>query len=341
MAFEPLTDAGYPNIVNVTKSLDPDGSIADVAELYAQSNPILMDIPLVEGNLPTGHRSTIRADLPTPTWRKLYQGVKPTKSKKIQVEDTIGMLEDYASVDKDLAMLNGNTAAFRLSEDVAHIEGISQEMASTLWYGDTATNPERFLGLAPRYDALAIAATKPGATVQSSQLSNVIGLGGTTNLTSVWLIVWGTSTVFGTFPKGSKAGMLHEDQGEDRLQDNDGGWFQGYVSHYQWKMGLVVKDWRCVVRICNIDVTDMEEAATQKLLYTAMIKALHTIPPGAIGRKMFYAGPAVSTMLDLAAVEKANNYLSMKNVFGEDIVSFRGVPIRQSNSLLETEAVVA
>lgn len=341
MAFLPLTGADYPNLVNVAKSLDPDGSIADVAELYAQSNPIIQDIPMVEGNLPTGHRTTIRADLPSPTWRKLYKGVKPTKSKKIQVEDGIGMLEDYAAVDKDLAELNGNTAAFRLSEDIAHIEGISQDMASTIFYGDTATNPEQFLGLAPRYDVLAIAATKPGATQNSAQLKNVISLSGSANRTSVWLVVWGPATVFGIYPKGSKAGLLHEDQGQQTLQDDDGGWFEGYRSHYQWKMGMVVKDWRCVVRICNINAANIEDATTQTNLYTAMVRALHTIPQGAVGKKMFYAGAAVSTMLDLAASNKSNAALGMKEVFGQELTSFRGVPIRQCDAILETEAAVS
>lgn len=340
MPFEPLTGAEYPNLVNMAKSLDPNGSIADVAELYAQSNPIIEDIPMVEGNLPTGHRSTLRSDLPTPTWRRLYRGTKPTKSAKTQVEDAIGTVEDYAAVDKELADLNGNSAAFRLSEDKAHIEGISQAMASTIIYGDTAVYPERFHGLAPRYDVLALTANKPGATQQSSQLKNVISLSGTANLTSVWLVVWGSDTVFGVYPKGSKAGLFQKDHGEVTLSDNDGGWFQGYRTHYQWKMGLVVKDWRCVVRICNIDVSKIEDAPTQKALYTAMIRALHTIPPGAVGHKMFYAGAAVSTMLDLAATEKGNATLSLKEVFGKEMTTFRGVPVRQCDAILETETQI-
>lgn len=339
MAYEPLTGSEYPNLINVAKSLDPNGSIADVAELLAQSNPMLMDIPMIEGNLPTGHRSTIRADIPTGTWRKLYKGVKPTKSSKIQVEDTIGNLEDYAAVDKDLADLNGNTADFRLSEDMAHIEGMSQEMAKTLIYGDTAIYPERFLGLAPRYDSLALAG-KPSAQLSSSQLKNVISLSGNANLTSVYYVVWGKSTVFGIYPKGSKAGLTQKDQGEQRLSDNDGGWFQGYVTHYQWKMGLVVKDWRCVVRICNINVANIGDATFQKSLYQAMIKAMHTVPAGAVGNRMFYAGGAVCAALDLAATEKGNLSLNYKDVFGQKLTSFRDVAIRQCDAILETETAV-
>ena len=340
MAFDPLTGAAYPNLINVAKSLDPDGSIADVAELYSQSNPILMDIPMVEGNLPTGHRSTIRADLPTPTFRKLYQGVKPTRSSKIQVDDTIGNVEDYAAVDKDLADLNGNSSDFRLSEDKAHIEGISNTMATTLFYGDTSLNPERFLGLAPRYDALDLTASKPGGVTNSSQLKNVIDMSGAANLTSMWLVVWGKDTVFGIYPKGSKAGLKQTDQGEQRLSDSDGGWFQGYVTHYKWQMGLVVKDWRCVVRIANINVANLGDAAGQKALYQAMVKALHTVPPGVVGHPVFYCGGAAATMLDLAATEKGNLALGITDVFGQELTSFRKIPIRQCNAIIEAEAQI-
>ena len=100
MAFVPYSGNELPNLVNVTKRMDPDGSIAMIGELLQQFNPILEDIPLVEANNSTSHRITVRADLPDPTWRKLNYGVRPTKSKTEQVDDTIGMLEDYGEVDK-------------------------------------------------------------------------------------------------------------------------------------------------------------------------------------------------------------------------------------------------
>lgn len=67
-------------------------------------------MPFVEGNLPTGHKTTIRSGLPSATWRLLNYGVQPSKSTTVQVTDSVGMLETYAEVDKSLADLNGNTA---------------------------------------------------------------------------------------------------------------------------------------------------------------------------------------------------------------------------------------
>jgi hypothetical protein len=306
-------------------------------------NPIIEDIPMVQGNLPTGHRTTVRSDIPEPTWRRLNYGVRPTKSVTEQIEDTIGMLEDYSEIDKDLAELNGNTAEFRLSEDTPHLEGMSNTMASTIFYGDTVTHPDRFLGLAPRYDVLGFPDNVPDAELNSDYLKNIIDAGGTTAgaQTSIWFIVWGSNTVFGTFPRGSKAGLSSRDLGEVTLTDNDGGKFQGYRTHYQWKMGLCVRDWRYIVRVANVELANMDDEAAQKTLYHAMIKAKYAIPQTNFGRGMFYASPAVHAMLDIAAVEKANAALGYSTVFGKEVLTFRGTPIKPCSALLETEEVLA
>lgn len=343
MTFIPFAAGELPNLVNVTQRLDPDGTIAKIAEVLQQFNPILEDIPLIQGNLPTGHRTTVRADLPEATWRRLNYGVRITKSKTAQIEDTIGMLEAYSEVDKELAKLNGNTAEFRMSEDTPHLESMSNTMASTLFYGDTALNPERFLGLSPRYAVIGTPANKPEAEVNSNYLKHVINATGATASiqTSVWYIVWGANTVHGIYPKGSVAGLESKDLGEVTLMDNDAGRFQGYRSHYQWKMGLTVRDWRYIVRVANVELNLMETEANQQALYRSMIKAKYTVPQNNMGNGVFYASPAVKAMLDIAAVEKGNAALGYTDVFGKMVLTFRGTPIKSCSAILETEAVLS
>src|SRR5262245_38158084 len=113
-----------PTLLDLAKMTDPNGTIATIAEILNETNEILDDMSWIEGNLPTGHRTTMRAGIPMPTWRKLYGGVQPNKGTTVQVTDSCGMLEAYAEVDKALADLSGNTSAFRLAEDKAHIEGL-------------------------------------------------------------------------------------------------------------------------------------------------------------------------------------------------------------------------
>jgi hypothetical protein len=340
MAYVPYASAEIPNMLDLSQRLDPDGSIAAIGEVLTKQNPILQDIPMVEGNLPTGHLVTVRSDIPTPTWRRINYGVRPTKSSTTQVTETIGMMEDRGEVDVDLAELNGNTAAFMLSENKPHIEGISDELATTIFYGDIAEHPDRFHGLSPRYDVLGTPAGKWAARTHSSYLQHVISAGGSaaSKQTSIWMIGWGPESVFGIYPKGSKAGIYDKDLGEQTVYDNDGGRFQAYSHMYKVKQGLCVKDWRYVVRIANVELAKMSDAAYQKLLYQALVKAMYAVPTGA--NYMFYGNRAVLAMLDLASVDKLNAALGWKEVFGTELRSFRGVPIRACDALLETEAVL-
>ena len=240
--------AGAVTLLDIARATDPNSRIAAVAELLSQSNEILLDMPWYEGNLPTGHKGTIRTGLPEPIWRKLYQGVPPTKSLRATVEDSCAMLEDRSEVDVDAVSLNGNTAEFRLSEAQAHLEGMNQTMAEALIYGDATLNPERFNGLAQRYASLT-------GTVGAQ---NVISGGGSGNdQTSVWLVVWGKNTVHGIYPKGSNAGLEHRDLGEIDAFDSNNNRYRAVADLWKWKCGLHVKDWRYVVRIANIDTVDM------------------------------------------------------------------------------------
>lgn len=312
------------------KRIDSGGKVDTIIELLSQSNPILQDMPFVEGNLPTGHKTTVRSGLPTATWRLLNYGVQPSKSTTVQVTDSVGMLETYAEIDKSLADLNGNSSEFRLSEDRAFLEAMNQQMAQTLFYGDSSVNPQQFMGLSSRY-----------SLKSAGNGQNIIDAGGTgTDNTSIWLVVWGENTVHGIFPKGQKAGLQMEDKGQQTLEDANGGKYEGYRTHYKWDNGLSLRDWRYVVRIANIDVSDLSDPATAANIAKLMVKALHRIPNRGMGRPVFYMNRTVGQALDTQATEKSSLAISVKETEGEWWTSFRGVPIRETDALLETEARV-
>ena len=323
------------------KRTDPNGSVPVVAELLSQTNEILQDAVFKEGNLPTGERVVIRTGLPTVYWRALNQGIPSSKSTTAQVDEACGMLEARSEVDKDLAMLNGNTAQFRLSEDTAFLEAMNQTQASTMFYGNPSTEPKSFLGLAGRYSSLS-----------GGNATNVLSAGGTgSDNTSVFLVCWGDNTVYCPFPKGSKAGLIHEDLGEQTVFNTDGR-MQAYATRYQWKNGLVVKDWRYVVRICNIDVGDLigqtgtQEAADSTNIIRMMARAVYRIPNMAMGRCAFYMNRTVHSGLSLAAMDKTSAVLRINEgltQFGQphSWLSFLGVPLRKVDSLLNSEALVS
>lgn len=324
-------------LLDWAKRLDPDGRAPDIAELLNQTNEMLMDMTFMEGNLPTGHRTTVRTGLPAVFFRLLNQGVLPSKSTTAQIDEQAGMLEAWSSVDKDLAILNGNVNAFRLSEAKAFLEAMNQRMASTVIYGNAGLNPEEFSGLAVRY-----------SDSTAANGSHVLKAGGAgADNASMWLIVWAQETVTGIFPKGSKAGLIHEDKGEQILQSAGGvagAQMVALVERFQWKAGIALKDWRYVVRIANIDISDLiADAGAQALLQKFMAKAIHRIPYLGMGRPVFYANRTVLEFLDIQerADIKAGGGLTYENVDGRRVVSFRGIPVRRVDALLETEATVS
>jgi hypothetical protein len=325
--------ANNPTLLDVSKRLDPDGKIDTIVELLNQSNEVLTDMSWVEGNLPTGNKTTVRTGLPTPTWRKLYGGVQPGKSTTAQVTDSCGMLEAYAEVDKALADLNGNTAAFRLSEDAAHIESISQEHASTLFYGNEGTEPEAFTGLAPRYNSLS-----------AQNADNIIdafsGSGG--DLTSIWLCVWGPQTGFGIYPKGSQAGLQMSDKGQVTIENVDGagGRMEGYRTHYRWDAGLTIRDWRYFVRIANIDISELGTIANTKNLINWMVQASERIPSFGKGRAVFYMNRSLREKLRLGILERVSSNLTWETVSGKRVMTFDDIPVRRTDALINTETRV-
>jgi len=324
------------------KRTDPEGRVPVVAELLSQTNEILEDCVFKEGNLPTGERVVIRTGLPSVYWRALNQGIPNSKSTTAQVDEACGILEARSEVDKDLAMLNGNTAQFRLSEDVAFLEAMNQTQATTLFYGNPATDPKQFLGLAPRYSS---------STAGNGQ--NVLKAGGSdaTSNTSIYLVVWGDQTAYCPFPKGSSAGLMHEDLGEQTVYDGNNR-LQAYATRYQWKNGLVVKDWRYVVRICNIDTDDLigqtttQAASAATAIIKMMSRALYRIPNMAMGRAAFYMNRTVHSGLAIAALDKSQYVLKVNeglSQFGTPYswLSFQGVPLRKVDAIVNTEAVVS
>lgn len=332
-----LGQSGKVTLMDIAKATGPDGNILDVAELLTQSNEILLDMPWFESNLPTGHKASIRTGLPTAIWRQFYQGVPPSKSVRAQVIDTCGMLETRSEVDQDEANLNGNMAAFRLSEATAFVEAMNQTMADSVIYGNVSVNPERFNGLALRFSAISGAANAV----------NIIDAGGTgSDNTSIWLVVWGKNTVCGIYPKGSTAGLQHKDLGEIDAFDANQARFRAYADWWQWKCGLHVKDWRYVVRICNIDVSNLVTETGAADLVKLLVRAMARIPFPGMGTSVFYANRTIKEMLSIQALNKSQNALSITQALrqfgGVDVsmqeLNFLGIPVRTVDRIITTES---
>ena len=344
-----------PNLVDWARSIDPDGAVADIAELLSQCNEVLKDIIWREGNLPLGHKVTVRAGLPQGTWRGNNQGVASTKPLQAQFQFAIGELVDYSLVDKSEAVLNGNVEAFRYSQDMAHIEGMSQQVASALFYSNELTNPQQFTGLAPNYNTI--------STSKAKNAQNVLNAGGSASAnTSLWLCGWGDETLFGIFPKGSPAGLQYEDKGDVRaLYDINGNQFEGYTSYFCWKLGIAVKDWRYNVRVANIDTTTNTGglfSTTPPDLFALMSRAVVKLPtltrrasgitetdapdePSPGINPAFYCNRTVRENLDIQAIRDKNVLLSSKDFAGDPVMAFRDIPVRVVDAITNSESTIS
>ena len=319
-----------PTILDVAKRMTGDGNLDKIVEMMNQTNEILTDMTMLEGNLPTGNVSTVRTGLPKVAWRVFNDGVEPSKSATAQATDTCGMLEAYAVVDRELAKIANNAKEFRLQEDRAFLEAMNQEMASTLFYG-SKTMPEKFVGLTPRYS---------DKTAKSGE--NIIDAGGTgANLTSIWLVVWSPNTVHGIYPKGSKAGFEMEDDGVVDVTTTEGKKYKAYQTHYQWKNGLTVRDWRYVVRIANIDVTKLKkDASVGADLIDLMIDAEEKVPNLGMGRPVWYMNKTVRGFLRKQLNEGHKYQTAAGEEPGKITVDFNGTPVRRTDALIIGEQQV-
>jgi hypothetical protein len=341
--------ATYLTLADWAKRVEDDGRMSIIVDLLSQTNEMMEDMLWAEGNQTDGFKTTVRTGLPSGTWRMLYQGVTPGKSTTAQITERTGNLEAYSVIDKDLADLNGNTAEFRLGEDAAFFEGITQQMQGAVLYSNALQTPAQITGLSPRYSTL--------NTANAETANNVIDMGGSgsTNM-SIWMMQWGPNASFGLFPRGKVGGLQHVDLGEWTNVNSDGSRYQVYQSHFKWEAGLCVRDWRTAVRLANIDVTALSGVNAANII-NGLIRASHlfptaprgiapvqaaTRPSGIVGNGRFaiYCNRTASTFLDLQAMNKTNVLLTMDQWDGKPVTMFRGVPIRTVDQLLSTETAL-
>jgi hypothetical protein len=331
-----LLTSNVVTLADHAKRRDPSGKISKIVEMLSQTNEILQDAHFTEGNLPTGHQTTIRTGLPTVYWRLLNQGVPSSKSTTAQVLESCGILEAWSEVDEDLAALAGDLNAFRLSEATPFVEAMGQEVASTMFYGNSGLAAEEFNGLAVRYSSLSAA-----------NAQNIVSAGGAgSDNSSIWLIVWGEDTVNCIFPKGSVAGLEQKDLGLQTVETTSGvggSRMRAYQEQYKWKTGISVRDWRYAVRIANIDISNLVAKTSAADIFELMIKAMHRIPSLNKGKACFYMNRSIQQMLDIQKRDavQAGGGLTYENVDGKPVMSFRGIPVRRCDALHELESVVS
>lgn len=329
--------SGAPTFIDMAKRTDPSGKAAVIAEVLDQANPITQDAEWVESNSFYGHQFTARTSLPTANTVGVNEGVAPDMGTTDQKVESITMIRTVSEVAKDVAEFGGNLEANLKSELEPHIEAVGQKFSQLLGYGNQATKLTDFTGFGPRFSSLS------GAYAQ-----NLINAGGTqSDNSSIYLVGWGKGKVYCAYPKGSAMGLDIDKRGLQTVDTAAGMGAQGgrllaYQTFFTWKCGLVVHDWRYLVRICNIDISNLVTDSSAADLFKFMIKAIARIPNLRACRPVFYMNRSCYEMLDIQGRTAVINGggITYDNVDGKPIMFFRGIPIRLWDQLLETEAQV-
>ena len=336
--------ASFLNLIDMFRA-GGDAATANVAEVLRRSSPAVKDAIAVQANSGTIHKHAIRTNLPAVTWGRLYQGIPQSKSGRAMVTDTTGFVEGLSTVDQRLLDISPNAAAVRAPETESFIESMTQEAETGIFYHDSASTPEKFKGLAARYNTVS-------GTGQN--INQVVDAGGTgSDNTSIWIVTWSENATHLIYPQGTKAGIDRQDKGDQRVTDSNGAAYYVKEELFRWHLGLAVRDWRYNVRVANIDVSDLI-AGTVNLL-NPLRKAYHRIQgriratdmrgenAASEGRTVIYMNRTVYEALDAQLTSATLNgalRLGSKELEGEEVETYRGIPIRVTDALLNTEARV-
>lgn len=348
-----MATGAWPTMVDVASRLDPEGKIPEIAEMLSQCNDFYDDIPWIKANGRTTYEFVFRTSIPAGSWRSYNMGIPYSKSTTAKARIDLGMLEDYSQVDRALGEHSGDLQRFRESEDSAFLEGMSQTIVQTFFYGNTAVTPIEFMGFSPFYN------TVNTATAQNA--TNVLNGGGAgSSNCSMWLLGWGPDTIFGVFPEGSKAGLDMEDKGDVTPGfDSLGNRFEAYTSWFRQQAGLCPKDWRYGVRYANLDTTTAAgglfgptppdlfvNMGQMLLLFPKLTRTTSGVdktdaPMADTGvHPVFYMNRTLRHALDIQAIRDRNVLLEMKDYAGMPITGYRGIPIKVVDQLTNTEGPV-
>lgn len=312
-----------PTLLNLAAQLN-NGNIMTVAEVLNETNEIIRDAVWVEANNVGGHKGSQRTSLPAGTWRKINDGVAKEKGETKPITESIGILQARSELDVELYKIAPNPQQFRTNEDMAFVEGLGQTFADTFIYGDTDLYPERFKGLDRR--------------ITSKTATNAVDGGGSgSDTTSIWIVQWGVNKVHMIYPRGSQIGLEIRNLGEETVSGQTANTkFRALVTEFTLRAGLFVHDDRCIQRICNIETAGSSNTFDEDDLITA----LNRLPYSGAGA-VIYCNATIKTQMDIRVKDKTNVFYTAADAFGVPVTTFRGVPVRKVDAILNTETALS
>jgi len=331
-----LLNALYPTLLDL--ALMPENSdVSEIINLLTQQNPILEDAAMFPCNDGLSHKTTVKTGLPSVTWGRLYKGIPAGKGNMQMVKDTTGFVNSAAEVDERYVNIFEKAeekASIRMDMANDHLEAMAQEGATALFYHDSAVDPEKPTGFAPRFNSL--------SAENGSQIVDGGGVGN--DNTSIWMITWDKSSCHMIYPRSYKGGIERKDRGLIPKLDTNNDTYMVFREEFAWHFGLSVRNWQYVARVANIDVSDLTiNAATGANIINLMTEMYykHKGRRTSKGKTYIYMNTGIVKYLDYQARLNVNQNLFLTfdrvGVNAKEVLHFRGIPIRESDAILNTE----
>jgi len=348
-----VSQLGYSTFTDIManySSLDAGAKFVMPKRILDRMTPLVKMMPMKASNNILSNIAVRTDSLPVASNRRWNEGIKATTSKNTPLNDPIALFQDVSEVDYDLWGLQNDPEAWRMDQDMNHIEALFQLLESTLFYGSTQYNPGAFNGLSTRFNNLE---SYPNGDTSGVFLPNVWNGGLTTGpATSAWMIEFADDTVYGIYPPNTSAGLKVEDMGKElkTLASTTGS--QGANYYYPvlrtwltWYMGIQIADERAVQRIANINPVALSSPGDFD--ENIFIQAKNNLPRNGEGSgTVIFVNRQLKAQIDIRAVsQKINAYTNFNSnetdVFGRSVTKFQNIPIYVAEKILSTETVVS
>lgn len=327
-----MTTAVYPNaqftLLERAKRTDDGKKILPLLDVMSQRGVegFLQDVPYFQANRGLTHTHRRTTSRPISTRRPFYGGVGRSALTSEVIHEPVILFESRSEIDEDEIDTVDNGNEIRRQEDGAHAGGIIDDFCNAIFNDAQTSGMEYINGIKSRLTTLSY----PGYT--TTTIPYVWDNGGTSDtLTSLYIIEWGPLSAFAIYPSGkamagTTLGVAARNKGKEKVMEDGTSLnvYYAYVTQFKKWCGLVIRnDWK-IARISNIETST---SGSNRFDEDLIIRALRH---GKFDKRTtrIYVNPYLASDLDIRAKDKGNVNLTIENVFGEDISTFKKIPIR-------------
>ena len=296
----------------------------------------LKDVPYIQANRGLTHTHRRTQSRPSSTRRTFYKGVTSSALVTDVVHEPVILFEARSEIDEDEVDTVENGNEIRRQEDGAKAAGMIDDFCNAIFNDAKTSGAEYLNGLKTRMETISY----PGGS--TTTLPYVWDNGGeTSTLTSMYLVEWGPEASFAIYPSGSAMagttlGIEARNKGKEKVTESAASLavYYAYVTQFKKWVGLVVRDDRKVARIANIETS---ATGSNRFDEDILIRALRH---GKFDKRTtrLYCNPYLAADLDIRAKDKGNVQWSTTMVFGQEVTSFLGIPIRVLDENIITAA---